>query len=110
MDDYEDDDEVLEQDEMTRRRKNSNIQFKPFNEWKKTLEWNYELPQDESAECLAMGSNWSAVYTDVGYIRILSSDGIQKHIICQGAPVVTMTGYENLLAVVYHSGAPIYGA
>ena len=43
QDDYEEDDEEMP-DEIARRRKNSNIQFKPLNEQKSSKEWNYELP------------------------------------------------------------------
>ena len=82
--------------------KSSNIEFRPFNEWKQTKQWNYELKNGESAECVAIGSGWACVYTNYSYIRVFSSDGIQKHIICHGTPVVSMVGYENLLAIVYH--------
>ena len=66
--------------------------------------WNYELKHGESAECLAIGSGWCAVQTNFNYIRIFSTEGIQKHLICQGTQLVTMVGYENFLAVVYHAG------
>jgi hypothetical protein len=101
LDKYENDDYEM-MDDLARRRKNSNIQFKPLNEQKGTKEWNFELPSDESAECLAVGSGWCAVSTSANYFRIFSSDGIQKALLCQAMPVVTITGYENLLVVVYH--------
>jgi hypothetical protein len=63
-------------DDLARRRKNSNIQFKPLNEQKNTKEWNFELPQGESAECLAIGSGWCAVFTSSNYFRVFSTDGI----------------------------------
>ena len=109
MDDYEEDldDEMV--DEAAKRRKHSNIQFKALNEWKEVKDWNYQLPLGESVECLAIGSGWCAAYTSLNYFRIFSNDGIQKTIFCQATPVVTIAGYENLLAVVYHSGPSIYG-
>ena len=75
---YEDDlaDEDDMADELLRRKKNSNIQFKPFNEWKDVKEWNYELKNGESVECLATGSSWNAVLTNYNYIRIFSNNGI----------------------------------
>jgi hypothetical protein len=69
-------------DEAARRKKNSNIQFKPLNVQKEVKEWNYELPQGEGAECLAIGSGWCVVYTSANYFRVFSNDGIQKAIIC----------------------------
>ena len=105
-DEYEDDclDQDVEMDEMAKRRKNSNILFQPFNEWKDVKPWNYELKNQESVECLAIGSGWCAIHTNFNYIRIFSNDGIQKHLLCQGTSIVTMVGYENFLAVIYHAG------
>ena len=99
-----------EQDEMVKRRKNSNIMFQPFNEWKDVKPWNFELKNGESAECLAIGSGWCAVQTNFNYIRIFSNDGIQKHLICQGTSIVTMVGYENFLAIIYHAGPAFLGS
>lgn len=108
---YEEDlpgeDEIV--DEMFKRRKNSNIHFKPFNEWKDVKEWSYELKNGESAECLAAGSGWNAVLTNYNYLRIFSNNGVQKDLICQAHPIVTMAGYENFLAIVYHSGPAFNG-
>ena len=60
-------------------------------------------------ECLAIGSGWCAVATDFGYIRVFTIEGVQRTILCQGTPFITMVGYENLLAVVYHGGPSVYG-
>jgi hypothetical protein len=66
------------------------------------------MPKGESVECVAMGTNWVACQTDANFIRVFSKEGIQKNIIAQSAQVVAMTGYENLMAIFYHSGLPIY--
>jgi hypothetical protein len=83
MDDYEDDalddDEMV--DEMTKRKKSSNLQFKPLNERLDLKEWNYELPQGESVECLAIGSKWCVALTNANYLRVFSSDGIQLQVL-----------------------------
>jgi hypothetical protein len=113
IDEYEEDDiddEMAAVDEEKRRKKSSNIQFKPFDESRDLKEWNYELKNNESVECLASGSGWCCVLTSpCNYIRVFSADGIQKTLLCQGTPVVSMTGYENLLAIVSHNGPPVYG-
>lgn len=77
-DSYEEDpaDDKMDGDDMERRRKSSNLQFKPFNEWKDVKEWNYELKNGESAESLAVGSGWNAVLTNYNYIRVFSNNGI----------------------------------
>ena len=82
LDNYEDDDEmeVVDDDDTKYNKKNSQIYFKPFNEWKNLKDWHYELKDGESVECLAIGSGWCAVATDFGYIRIFSNDGVQKYI------------------------------
>ena len=62
----------------------------------------------ESVEAIASGTGWCACHTDQGYLRIFSQSGVQKQMLLQSAIVVSMTGYENLLVVVYHAGLPIY--
>jgi len=42
-------------------------------------------------------------------LRVFSNEGIQKNIFCLATPVVSMTGYENMLSIVYHAGPPVYG-
>ena len=79
LDNYEEDDEMenLEDEENSaHNKKNSQIYFKPFNEWKNLKDWHYELKDGESVECLAIGSGWCAAATDFGYIRIFSNDGV----------------------------------
>ena len=48
-------DEDLPEDEraLLKRKKKSNVLFKPFDEWRDVKEWNYEMPSGESIECLA---------------------------------------------------------
>lgn len=66
------------------------------------------MPQGESIETVAIGSKWVACQTDANFLRFFTKDGVQKIILSQSSMVVTMAGYENLLAIVYHSGLPIY--
>ena len=107
-DDHLSEDELLD-DVIFHRRKNSNIQYKPFNEWKDAKEWNFVLKNGESAECLAVGSGWNAVLTNFNYLRVFSNNGVQTTLMCQAHPVVTMAGYENYLAIVYYSGPAFNG-
>ncbi len=83
-------------------KKASYLYFKSFNEQNQLGDWHYKMSPNESIECLAQGSGWCAVYTDFNYIRIFSQEGVQKQILMQGSRIVTMTGYENFLVVIYH--------
>lgn len=80
----EDDDDLdLDKEKETKNsKKNSHIIFKPFSEHKNLKDWHFELKDGESVDCLAIGSGWSAVLTDFGYIRVFSIDGIQSYIMC----------------------------
>lgn len=84
LDNYEEDDEGMEVDENDEknRKKYSHIYFKPFNVWKNQKDWHFALKHGEQVECLALGTGWCAVSTDFGYIRVFSTEGIQKTIIC----------------------------
>ncbi|CDW81941.1 wd repeat and hmg-box dna-binding protein 1-like [Stylonychia lemnae] len=117
-DDYEEDD--LEEDEMEsdakkaereqkKLRKHSHIYFKPFSQYKTLRDWHYQLDLGENIECLANGSDWVAIYTNLNYVRVFSNEGIQKYIFSLATPLVSMTGYENLLSIAYHAGPPVYG-
>ena len=57
--------------------------------------------------CLAIGVNWCAVYSDNMNLRIFSLSGVQKIILCM-CQVIAMCGYENYLAVVYHTSPPLF--
>ena len=76
-DNYEQDD-VDSIDENAQRRKLSNVEFRPFNEWKNCKPWTYQFKNGESVECLAIGTSWCAVLTNYNYIRVFSHSGIQK--------------------------------
>jgi len=86
--------------------KESVIQFVSFN--KGLTNWTYKLPLNEYAELVAIGIDWIAVYTSEYYVRVFSLDGLQLHVFCIEAPVVTICAYRNLLAIVYHHSIPIY--
>ena len=63
-------------DEAANKRKHSNIEFRPFNEWKNIKPWTYQLKNGESVECMAIGTGWCAVLTNYNYIRVFSHTGI----------------------------------
>ena len=85
----------------------STVKFHPFAEWKKIPDWTFDLPKGESAEAIAVGTNWCAVGTTTNYIRFFSYDGAQQFITSTSLSIVSMCAYENLLAVVMHNGTPL---
>lgn len=103
LDAYEEDDDDQEDDlsidgGFKRKKvdkKKSNLVFRSFDS--EPVEWHYELKKGEITECVAAGTNWVCVYTSSALIRVFTSSGIQKFVISQGSPVLTMSGYENLL-------------
>jgi hypothetical protein len=116
IDSYEEDD--VDEDEMDiadpeaekkKLRQYSHVFYKPFSSMKNLKEWHFKLDKGEIIECVALGTGWCAIFTDYGYLRVFTSDGVQKYIVSLGTPVVSMTGYENLLSIVYHSGPSVYG-
>jgi len=84
LDKYEEEDEMELENGMDIdgkiNKKNSHIYFKYFNEVKNYKDWHYQLKNDENVECLAQGTGWIAAFTDYGYIRVFSVEGIQKYL------------------------------
>ncbi len=101
INEYQEDD-----DESTRF---SVVQFVGFGDSKNDSSWDYKLPEGENAECVAIGARWAAVYTDMYNVRIFSHEGAQRHVFSTATPVVTMCGYEDLLAIVSHHSVPVLG-
>ncbi|KAL4447139.1 hypothetical protein ABPG74_013991 [Tetrahymena malaccensis] len=84
------------------------IYFQSLSKSDKTL-WSLKLGQDENVETLAIGDGWCAVQTDLQYIRIYSFSSMEQHCFCIDKPAVCISGYKNILAIVYLDGEPIYG-
>lgn len=74
------------------------IKIDKFSSWEK--EW-YDI------QGVALSGNWMAV-ANTSEIRFYDIAGNQIKSICFDRPIIAMEGYENLLAVVYHEGVPIY--
>jgi len=106
LDKYEEDEDIQDKDDVN--TKSSYLYFRPFDSHKHNGEWHYKMQDGEHIESVAQGSQWVACSTDNNYIRVFSTEGVQKTVISQSQLVVTMAGYENLLAVVYHAGLPIF--
>lgn len=104
-----DKDEEKLPDDQKIEKKRSYVFFKPCNEWKQLKDWHFKLDQGEYVDLIAQGTDWCACLTDQCNLRIFTQTGVQKQVLYQNSNVITMTGYENLLAIVYHGGLPIFG-
>ena len=103
-------DEVKKAEKEAKKRKRyAHIYYKPFSTYKNLNDWHYQLEMGENIEATALGTGWVAVVTSMGYVRVFSTEGIQRYIFCQGMQVLTVAGYENLLVLVYHSAPAFYG-
>ena len=94
---------------MKKRQRYAHVYYKPFNTYKNLTDWHHQLDLGENIESVALGTGWLAVITSLGFVRILSTEGIQKFIFCQGMPILTTAGYENLLVIVYHTAPAFLG-
>jgi hypothetical protein len=67
---------------MKKRQRYAHIYYKPFSTYKNLNDWHYQLDLGENIESVALGTGWLAVITSIGYVRVLSTEGIQKFIFC----------------------------
>lgn len=114
LDNYEEDEQIDKDeeklpDDQKIEKKRSYVFFKPCNEWKQLKDWHFKLDQGEYVDLIAQGTDWCACLTDQCHLRFFTQSGVQKQVLYQNSNVITMAGYENLLAIVYHGGLPIFG-
>ena len=98
---YEDDFE--EDAESSRNAKIFYLSSKGQKQWTISLK-----DHKEHILAAALGSSFSAVATDSNFIRFFSPLGLEFFII-GASQIVTLTAYENLLAIVYHGTLPFSG-
>ena len=61
-------------------------------------------------QAIAVGNTWAAVATNHNNLHLFTLAGIQTNTMCLSGAVVSMSGHDNQLIVVYHCGvgAPGY--
>jgi hypothetical protein len=62
----------------------------------------------EDIQGIAIGGNWLAACSK-DELKILDYSGNELHSLCFDRRMVTVEAYEDLLAVVYHGGLPLWG-
>ncbi|OTF81844.1 WD domain containing protein, partial [Euroglyphus maynei] len=76
-----------------------------FNTWDEMKEWQITLPQEEKFDCITAGQTFVAAITDLRYLRIWTTGGIQTMIRCIDGPSVNLSSFDNYLMVLYHQAA-----
>lgn len=69
-------------------------------------EWNLGVPAGEEIVCVACSSSLVCVATNVYFVRVCSTYGIQRAVFCVPGPVVSMAAQNFNLLIAYHSAAP----
>lgn len=59
-----------------KKKKYAYIYYKPLSLYKNMKDWHYKMDLGENIECVAVGTNWCAAYTDLNYVRVFTSEGI----------------------------------
>lgn len=86
----------------------SAITYQPIeNNWGNSSKWTHQFPLNEQVESLAICNSFIAVATSLRMLRIFTYSGIKYHLLSFPGPIVSMTGHEENLAVVYHLSPPI---
>ncbi|KAN0061223.1 DNA polymerase alpha accessory factor Mcl1 [Thecaphora frezii] len=95
----------------------SGVYFKPFESWNNiSSEWTLSLPDNEEVEAIALSSGAEAdgdasqsgqgiavVATSRGYLRFLSTSGMQLYVWALGHPIVSMAAGSRHAFVAYRS-------
>nr|XP_031860604.1 uncharacterized protein CI109_003935 [Kwoniella shandongensis]KAA5527676.1 hypothetical protein CI109_003935 [Kwoniella shandongensis] len=90
----------------------STIYYRPYDSWASQSDWSISLLPGEDALAVAAGGGSNAeggmgsviVATSSGFVRFLSSSGIQRYIWRLGEEVISMAAGKERLIVVHREG------
>ena len=99
-------DEYMDE-EKTDKQLNSFLTFASSDRKKN---WEVNFGRNENVLNVALGIHCSVVYTNKKIVRVFSPEGKEDQIFGFSKPVIGMTIYENLLAIVYHDTLPFSGS
>jgi chromosome transmission fidelity protein 4 len=84
------------------------LRYHAFDSWTSNR-WQCPLPQGESAQCVALGSDWIAVATSRDILRVFALSGLQKAVLCLPGLIVSLVGQNDTLCMVFHHGVSLPG-
>ena len=88
----------------------STIYYRPYDSWASQAEWTVSLLPGEDAQCVAAGGPGGdgmgsvIVATSKGFLRFLSSSGIQRYMWRLGEDAVSMAASKDAVFVVHREG------
>eukprot|EP00040_Diaphanoeca_grandis_P005605 m.33649 g.33649 ORF g.33649 m.33649 type:complete len:1140 (+) comp16851_c1_seq1:87-3506(+) len=90
-------------------RDNPSVLFcRNFDHWATDDTWQIRFPEGEEIEGVAAGggtTGFVACTTNKNYVRIYSTTGIPKHIMCLEGPSLAISAKDEQFFVVYHQAA-----
>lgn len=95
-----------EDEELGEEMKKAKIRFFPSKNDK--VGWEHKLSAKENIISIAQGSLFSCVFTSKNFIRFFSPEG-KEFFILGARGVISMAGYDNVLAFIYHGTTPFSG-
>jgi len=106
-DEYEDEqDDQLEEEGSTLAPKDfakAKVRFVSLDE----RMWEWEEEGGDNVVDVALGSQVAAVGMSSGIVRLFNLEGEEFFVLGVAEEILGLAAYENLLAIVYHSGLPI---
>ncbi|EIW71228.1 hypothetical protein TREMEDRAFT_28047 [Tremella mesenterica DSM 1558] len=92
----------------------SQIYYRPYDSWASQGDWSMGLPLGEEAVCVAAGGPAGSlgqesmgsiiVATSRGFVRFMSSSGIQRYMWRLGEDVVSMVAGKDSVIVIHREG------
>lgn len=95
-----------EDDELDDELKKAKILFVPAKNERNG--WEIKLNPSENIKAIAQGNLFSCVFTNKNFVRFFSPEG-KEFFILGASHIITMTAYDNLLALLYHGSSPFSG-
>lgn len=88
----------------------STVYYRPYDSWASQAEWTVSLLPGEDAQCVAAGGPGGdsmgsvIVATSKGFLRFLSSSGIQRYMWRLGEDTVSMAASQDVVLVIHREG------
>ena len=79
----------------------SSLYYLPFSSWAPKSEWRAELEAPEGVSAITCADKYLIVATDLLYVRIYSSGGLQLFLFSIPEPIVSLAAEANILFLIF---------